>query len=192
MKNFVKLIKQAHEERFSVVMNRIVSNKLPVAFLSLAPIAQGVEVTNNLRAQGLNVTNLITIDNTPPRTGLDFNVVHMNDVDKIYPQPEYIFTVATLDARFAIKNFPASKVLSLEKGNTEYVYETFMANIDELQEVYESLIDEESKKTFRGYWLGRTSNQLGKFTYSNAPHYICPGFIPVRGGIVIERFDRPC
>ena len=68
MKNFVKLIKQVHEERFSVVMNRIASNKLPVAFLSLAPIAQAVEITNNFRTQGLNVTNLITIDNTPPRT----------------------------------------------------------------------------------------------------------------------------
>ena len=67
MKNFVKLIKQAHEERFSVVMNRIKTRKLPVAFLSLEPIAKAIEATNNFRAQGLNITNLIIVDNTPPR-----------------------------------------------------------------------------------------------------------------------------
>ena len=67
MKNFVKLIQQVHEERFSVVMNRISAKKIPVAFLSIAPIAQAVEITKNLRAQGLNITNLFVIDNTPPR-----------------------------------------------------------------------------------------------------------------------------
>ena len=66
MKNFVKLIKQVHEERFSVVMNRIATKKLPVAFLSVAPIAQAVAITQNLRGQGLNITNLFIVDNNPP------------------------------------------------------------------------------------------------------------------------------
>ncbi len=68
MKNFVKLIKQVHAERFSVVMNKIVTKKIPVAFLSITPIAQAVEATKNLRAQGLNITTLFVADNTPPRT----------------------------------------------------------------------------------------------------------------------------
>ena len=40
MKNFVKLIQQVHEERFSVVLNKIIKEKFPVAFLSIAPINQ--------------------------------------------------------------------------------------------------------------------------------------------------------
>ena len=67
MKNFVKLIKQVHEERFPVVMNRIVTRKLPVAFLSTAPTARAVDITKNLRSQGLNVTNLFVVDNPPPQ-----------------------------------------------------------------------------------------------------------------------------
>ena len=70
MKNFVKLIKQVHEERFSVVMQKIVTRKIPVAFLSLAPIAQAVDITKNLCAQGLNINNLVVIDNNPPRSTL--------------------------------------------------------------------------------------------------------------------------
>ena len=66
MKNFVKLIQQVHEERFSAVMNRIGARKIPVAFLSIAPINQAVEITKNLRAQGLNITRLFVIDNNPP------------------------------------------------------------------------------------------------------------------------------
>lgn len=186
MKNFVKLIQQVHEERFSVVMNKIVGRKLPVAFLSVAPIVQAVEVVKNLRAQGLNVANLIVIDATPPPTNLDFNVVHVSQAAQIYPQPEFVLTVDNLSARVAIKNFPASKVLSLDRGGTDHIYQTFMTHLDELREVYESLIDEESKKTFRGYWLGCVSNQLGKIVYSNAAHYLIDGFIPSQGAVAFD------
>lgn len=68
MKNFVKLIQQVHEERFFVVMNRISFKKVPVVFMSASPIAQVTEIVKNLRAQGLNITNLFTIDSTPPHS----------------------------------------------------------------------------------------------------------------------------
>ena len=122
----------------------------------------------------------------PPPVNLDFNVVHVSQAEQIFPQPEYVFVFGDIEARVAIKNFPSSKISALNNGNTENIYETFMAHLDDLQEVYESLIDEESKKTFRGYWLGRISNRLGEIVYSNTPHYICAGFIPERGAIVFE------
>lgn len=50
MNNFVKLIQQVHEERFSVTLNKISSRKIPVALLSIAPIARAIEITENLRA----------------------------------------------------------------------------------------------------------------------------------------------
>ena len=122
----------------------------------------------------------------PPPVNLDFNVVHVSQAAQIYPQPEYVFVFSDIEARFALKNFSASKVLSLYGNNPENVYQTFMAHLPDLQEVYESLIDEESKKTFRGYWFGRISNRLGEIVYSNTPHYICAGFLPERGAIVFE------
>lgn len=186
MKNFVKLIQQVHEERFSVVMNKIATQKIPVVFLSVAPIDQTVEIVNNLRAQGLNVIILFTLDTTPTPDDMEFDVVHLSDATRIFPQPEYIFVVDFIDARVAIKNFPTSKVINLNRNNTEFIYETFMAHLDDLREVYESLIDEESKKTFRGYWLGNISNRLGEIVLANTPHYICAGFIPERGAIVID------
>ena len=110
----------------------------------------------------------------------------MKDAAQIYPQPEYVFVATDVDARVAIKNLPASKVTSLNTGNTENIYETFMTHLDDLQEVYESLIDEESKKTFCGYWLGKIANRLGEFVYSNAAHYLINGFIPKSGAVAID------
>jgi len=61
-----------------------------------------------------------------------------------------------------------------------------MTHLDDLREVYESLIDEESKKTFRGYWLGNISNQFKELVYSNTAHYLIHGFIPERGAIAFD------
>ena len=185
MKNFVKLIKQVHAEKFSTVLNKILSKKIPVAFMSLAPIAQAVETAKNFRAQSLNITALFVNDPTPAPRNLDFNIVHVSDAEKFFPQPEYIFADDFVAARVAIKNFRASKVLLLG-NNTDHIYETFMAHLDDLQEVYESLIDEESRKTFCGYWHGNISSRLDKIVLANTPHYICAGFIPERGAIVID------
>lgn len=70
--------------------------------------------------------------------------------------------------------------------STDAVYEIFMTHLDDLQEVYESLIDEESRKTFRGYWLGCLLNRIDKVVFANTPHYICEGFIPKPDDIFID------
>lgn len=66
MKKFVELIKRVHQERYSVVINKILAEKIPVAFLSIAPLENAVATVKNLRAQGMNVTNLITVAPPPP------------------------------------------------------------------------------------------------------------------------------
>ena len=137
-----------HTERFSVVMSKIVSRKIPVTFLSVNPTAQAAELVKNLRAQGLNITNLITVDTTPPPSQLDFNVVHLSRAAQIFPQPEYVLGMTDFEVAAALKYLPDSKAIIIGQMTTEPMYETFMAHLPELQAVYESLIDEESKRTF--------------------------------------------
>lgn len=185
MKNFVKLIQQVHEERFSVVLSKIMTKKIPVAFISLAPVNQAVETVESFREQALNIANLFVLDSAPVPVNLKFDIFNLKDAAQIY-LPEYVFAMNNFDARVAIKNFPAAKVIIINRGNTDSIYETFMTHLDDLREVYDSLIDEESKKTFRGYWLGNISNRLGEIVLANTPHYICAGFIPEAGAIVID------
>lgn len=117
---------------------------------------------------------------------LNFQITPLDKVSTIQPRPEYILAVNNIDARVAVKNFSNSKVLSIDRGNQDYEYNVFMNHLKELQEVYESLIDEESRRTFCGYWLGNISNQLNKICHTENPHYLTPGFIPEKGSIVID------
>ena len=185
MKKFVELIKRVHQERFSVVMNRIVAEKIPVAFLSIAPIEQAIELVKNLRAQNLNIDNLITIT-PPPSIQTDFRITNFADAGKLHPRPEYILVTDNISARVANKYVADCTTVNLDRGNTDFIYHMFMNNLDKLQEVYESLIDEESRKTFCGYWLGSITSRIGDFVYTNNAHYLIEGFIPEKGAIAID------
>ena len=188
MKKFVELIQRVHQERYSVVMSKIITEKIPVAFLSISPIQNAIAIVENLRSQGLNITNLISL--TPPPSEMaserHFKIIPLDNVSKIHPRHEYILVVNNIDARVAVKNFPNIKVLSIDRGNQDYEYNVFMNHLKDLQEVYESLSDELSRKTFCGYWLSRLSNQIGEIVYSKNAHYLIPGFIPENESIVID------
>ena len=190
MKNFVKLIKEVHEKRLSVVKKKLIDQKIPVATISINPTA--VEETKAFRAQGFNVTTHLVINNPPPNfqtDNLDFNVVQISKARDMSLPIEYIFAPGDVHCGIAQKYFPSAQILDIKNvsvNGTEAFYKAFMTHLPELQEVYESLIDEESKKTFRGFWLGNISGQLGEFVFANTPHYICAGFIPEEGDIVID------
>lgn len=188
MEKFIELIEDVYKERFNFVINELITTKIPLTFLSIGDFEIVVNNVKNLRKQNLNITNLITTSKALPEyvTDLDFKVTNLEKVSEIYPRPEFVLTADTTDARVAIKNFPTAKVLSVEKNNSEKAYSAFMSNLSNLKRVYESLIDEESRRTFRGYWLGNISNQLSKIVHSNNPHYLTPGFIPKKNSIVID------
>ena len=123
----------------------------------------------------------------------DFNIAHINQASKIQPRTEYILVTDpalsqwdNTNARIALKYFPNSKVINI-KGNTENIYyNEFMGHLSALRKVYESLIDEESRKVFRGYWLAKILHRFGEAVYSNTSHYITAGFIPKKDDVFID------
>lgn len=70
LKKFIELIQRVHQERYSVVIQRIAKEKIPVAFLSVNPVQNAIEIVKNLRSQGLNITNLISPTPPPPGNGV--------------------------------------------------------------------------------------------------------------------------
>ncbi len=123
----------------------------------------------------------------------DFNIIHVKKerVEGSFAQPEYILVIedsvlVNACARIAIKYFPKCKVVTVNRGNIEHIYQMFMNHLTELQRVYESLNDEESKRTFYGYWLGCISSQFGELVHSKDAHYLTAGFIPKPGSIIID------
>ncbi len=97
-------------------------------------------------------------------------------------------TADILSARVANKYIANCKAISLggPGRNSELAYNAFMNNLDKLQEVYESLIDEESRKTFYGYWLGNISHKFGELNHVCLPHYVLSGFMPKENDVFID------
>ncbi|MBR1645851.1 MAG: FkbM family methyltransferase [Selenomonadaceae bacterium] len=183
MEKFIELVRDMHAECYEFVLQKIISQKIPVAMFSGGDVKNSFETAKNFRKQ-LNLTHFITL--SEENFSADFEVVSVREAIDKHFRPEYIFALSVIDARFAAKNFPSSKILCLERDNTEEIYDTFMNNLPALKKVYDALIDEESKKTFRGYWLGNVSNQLNKIHHAKNPHYLVPGFIPEKGAIVFD------
>lgn len=68
MKKFIELVKRMHQERYSVTMNKILSEKIPVTFLTIAPVENALNTVKSLREQGLPIDCLVTASNPlPPR-----------------------------------------------------------------------------------------------------------------------------
>ena len=183
MEKFIEFIKDMHDECYETVLKNLVMRKIPVAILSVVDVKSSLNTAKRF-SEELNLTHFITLSDV--NFDARFKIISVDNALKQRLRPEYIFTFNNIDARFAAKNFPASKVLYPERDKTTKIYDTFMSNLPALKRFYDSLIDEESRKTFRGYWLGNVSNQLGKIHHSKNPHYMTPGFIPERGAIVID------
>ena len=183
MDEFIKLIQDMHTERYDTVLKKILVQKIPVAVFSVVHIENAFEMAKKAT---LNVTHFITLPNVASDESTDFKIISVDEAINNRLRPEYIFAISTFDARVAAKNFPSSIVICPENENTEEIYNTFMSNLPALKNFYDTLIDEESRKTFRGYWLGNVSNRPDKLYHSNNSHYMTPGFIPECGAIVID------
>ena len=186
MKNFVELIQAVIDERYLTVMNKIAAEKIPAAFFSLNP-GFAIEQVKGFRRQGLNIVTLIIPDTPREDSDTDFEIVGLGEFAKRHLKPEYVFATGIDDTRIAIKNFSGCKILNLFAPQySEQYYNEFINHLPELYEVYESLIDEESKKTFCGYWHGRTSSQFDKLVHAIGCHYFTAGFTPKPGDVVID------
>ena len=172
-----------HDESYDTVLKKILAQKIPVAVLSVANLEEAFDMAKNAT---IEVTHFITLPGVESDEPTKFKIISVDEAIEQHLRPEYIFTINTFDARFAAKNFPASKILCPENENTAEIYDAFMSNLPALKNFYDTLIDEESRKTFRGYWLGKVANRPDKLHHSNNSHYMTPGFIPERGAIVID------
>ena len=199
MKSFTELVERVFNERFDTVMDRIIATKTPVAFLSADPEDQFKGLLETLRAEGMNIVSVVSVLPPPITQQLD-----LKQIEKITPHVKYILTCDAnwnhTAARVALKYAPEVKVIGFkmflrhalpnpigkEKNGALAYYRGFMSHLPELYDVYNSFVDDESRKTFCGYWLGRISNLFGEYRYSLTPQYFHEGFLPKEGDVVID------
>lgn len=185
MKNFVQLIQKVHNMNFMALSQKLVHEKIPVTFLTYSVTDDCINFAQNYKNQGLNIPHIITVTPPPEVNNTDFKIININEINESHLNPEYILPRTLIDYKFAKKFFPKAKIF-LMWVSPQVNYDAFMNHLTELQEVYESLIDEDSKKAFCGYWLANVSCLLSEAVHANTSQYICHGFIPKAGDVFID------
>lgn len=188
MKKFFEMLTKMDAENCAATLKKLQAGKNPVAFLSVENFADATETVKNFRTQGLNIITLIS-NQVPKDFKADFAAVSLQEVNKLQPQPEYIFTETNLSARVATKILPRGKVITLQNKNLRELednYKKFVGNLTQFEELYNALADDESKKTFRGYFLSNALNQIGAANFSIIPHYLTKNFTPQAENIVVN------
>ena len=105
MDKFIELVRDMHDECYEFVLQKIISQKIPVALLSAIDEKNSFETAKNFRRQ-LNLTHFITLSGE--KLSADFEIISVQEAINKHLRPEYIFALNQVDARFAAKNFPAT------------------------------------------------------------------------------------
>ena len=189
LKSFVKCIEKMYTENYSTEISRLINEKVPGAYFSSASVDAALKVVMDLK-NNFNIDYLITISPSVDAVENPQNVkiITMNEFHNIKNNVKFIFTAHELDYKLA--SIPITdgvkKILFTGLDNSKDAYRMFMQNISSLHDVYELLDDDESKQTFCGYLLAKVTNNLNYARFANTPQYICNGFAPQAGDILID------
>lgn len=191
MKKFIEMLQTMTNENFETVINRIVSRQTICAFFSTGAVNESIKFISKLRLENnLNVRALITLSDSPSKELLDdIEVVDLKNFHLLKPSPSVIFVIDDLEYKIALSYLDKDiEIINWGKNiqRTRDSYKVYMNHIADLYDVYDSFVDEESKRVFCGYLLAKVSSKLSYAVFSNTPQYICPGFLPKAGDIFID------
>ncbi len=181
MEKFVEFFQKFYESQYLILMQKLITEKVPCGiFLPFNPAEVQISLVNQYRRVGINLTTIVTADENT------FDVP--NDPTSNIP-PKYVFV---------LQNFPTDLVipklieLGMEpihiepSGNTQPAVDFHIKHMHEIFDVYQDLIDDESREALLGYVLARISKRISFCKFSNNVQYILDGFIPKRGEVMID------
>ena len=191
MRKFIQMIQTMAEENFETVINRVVSRQTICAFFSTEPTDKSLEFISELRRErNLNIRALITLSGSPAKESVGgIEIVDLKNFHLLKPSPSVIFVADDFEYRMASSHLDGDiEIINWSKRiqRTIDAYKLYMSHISDLYDVYDSFVDEESKRVLCGYLLAKVSSKLSYAVYSNTPHYICPGFLPEKGDVFID------
>ena len=185
MKDFIMTLKRMYEEHYTAMIGRIIQENIPCACLDFENPQGFAEI---LREKGINIVTVI-VKSVSGNEICALEMIGLHDFPGCAGKFGSVIVRGKMEAAFMripeLKNFPVI-VMSNDVRRTEAIYDMYMRNLDELLEVYSMLTDDISRKTFLGFILAKTSRNLNVAFFSETPMYICEGFMPDKGAVVID------
>ena len=188
MKRFVNFVNELWLERYDARNVKLIEAKIPVAFYAPSRDAAGhLAFAEHLRKFGVNVRYIFTLLNEIPNLPSEITLLplpptkiqNLKFVFMLHGVPELLMAKKFLDAEI-------EPIFIEQSGTTIPRYNFCMDHIDEIFDVYNSFIDDESRETYLGCILALVSNRISHCRFANTDQYLLHGFLPKSRDIVID------
>jgi len=177
VKLFDEMLKRMQQENYTTFMDKLVSEKIPVACFIPKQTEENMKFYQKLLDQGFHLTELLL----PP--------IYVSKSFRGSKNFKCILVKDKLSASFLriseLKDIPII-IISKNTKKTQLIYDTYMKHLNDLVEVYSQLTDELSRKTFLGFLLTKVTRNLNYAIFADTSQYICEGFLPTVGSVVID------
>ena len=166
---------------------RIRNEKIPVAWFSSSRInpAYAASVIDSLVNQGIEIRYMFNAGEMLPPPRENLQIVDIDKIAEVFPRPKYVLIASD---HFACTFVDKFKSLGIELLNVawEYGIDSYVNHMSDLYEVYDALIDEESRRVFLAFLLGNISGRVSDYIFDPMPQYFLHGFMPQSGDILID------
>ena len=188
MNDFLQFVSDLNRDRYTRLFNRIKDEKIPCAFFMPEISFQNqVTILKQLQNLGFNIQYFFTLDENLKNPVENIPVVYIKHLQDANPKPKYVLNINGDSCNFTHKFKDVGMeifTLILNSGNTDEIFNFYMDHLNDLAEVY-SLLDEDSRRVFRGYISERVSNRFTDFIFDPMPQYLLDGYMPKPNDVVI-------
>ena len=188
MKKFVEFVKHLHDVQMNFLTSKLMKEKIPCAFFT-PMISASLDIIDQIRNAGINLTTILTSDKRYSDFKSDLTILHINDINK-QPHPKYCFVVEDFGTFVTLKRLLEYNLepifLEFKEFPGTVNFDFYIEHLPRIFEVYQDLIDDESRDVLIGYMLAQISKRISFCKFSNNVQYILNGFEPKPNEIVID------
>ena len=197
MRNFVKMLRDTENMRQDTKLASLVKNRKPVGFFNPATderyFLMGVELSEALLSQGVNVVYMCVLDEVAPRFrkyDIKVNLITMSDIYQVKCAEEIlVWNVYEIWAPWMYTYFEKNNIPTYIVEDDKIFWKRrdwFYDHIVDMYDVYSDFNDEKSKKTFMGVLKYNMTGQLREYIMAEEPQYMLYGYGPRKGDVVID------
>lgn len=192
MKNFIRVLSEMNSQRYSRLINGLISKKIPCGFFTGFDAAQW-KVNNalGLKKAGVNLQCICIIDEAQ-RSNLkadDIPLMTLKELSTLEPKLQrmlYLFSLYEMTFEEYFRRLGIETMVLNDVRKTEERYDAVCRHLDEIFEAYRLLDDEESRAAYRAYLKGSVTNRIGDYRFAPEPQYWLEPFTPVEGDVAID------
>ena len=188
MEQFLEFVQRLRAERYEMFLTRLIKGNVPCGlFWPFAASKRCDEIVSSLNSWNINLVGVYTPDEYADT--FETSVKPVSQLKNSGNPPPVMFLLTDSWAN-GFHNFFKKlgiKTVGFRDLNiARMTYDVYFNRLQLLYDTYNSLNDDESRKTYLSDILGIVSARLDLFRYTDSPQYMLAGYLPKKGDVFID------